>query len=140
MQNYQKDLDYELDLMYQPRPAAVAKEAVLILAELVADVVSGHMPADEIQRRKSLFCSLARELRDSPGGLEAFRWARCFHTAAIECEKPPASQMNLDDIQYAHRCRDVTLAIVRAECDFIEPYLAVELSQVQSLLEHHGML
>lgn len=141
MQDYQSDLDYELEMMRQSGPAAVAKEAALILDELARGIASSKMPLDMVERKKALFYSLAQELKDSPEALEAFRWARFFHTAATEYEaKSAVDPTSPDNVAYGHRCWDATLTIVRAQCGFIEPYLGVQLSEVEALLKHYGRL
>jgi hypothetical protein len=129
MQNYQYELDYQLDLIRQSGPAGVPKMAALILDELARGLASGNMPLDEVERKKSLFYSLALEIKDLPDALGAFRWARFYRAAKME---------HVDS--YGHLYWEAMSSIVRAECGFIEPYLTVQLSEVQSLLEHHGML
>jgi len=141
MQNYQQELDYQLDLIRQSGPAGVPKLAALILDELARGLASGNMPLDEVEKKKSLFYSLALEIKDLPDALEAFRWAHFYQAAGMEYGgNLDFGARGLDAISYGHLYWEAMSSIVRAECGFIESYLTVQLSAVQSLLEYHGML
>lgn len=134
MQNYQADLDYELELVHQSGPVGAVKEAVLVLDELARGIASGKMPPSEVEQRKRLFKSLAEELKDLPEALEKFRWTHFFHSEVGEFARNPADQMTPDEY---HRFRDATHAIVREQCGFLRPYLGVQLSEIKALLDHY---
>ena len=141
MNDYDHDLGYQLELMRECGLTIVPKEAARVIDDLAHGMASGEMRLDEIRSKRALLSSLAQEMKGLPEMLEMFKWEH-FYLGAMR-QRPAENGDGSTDIEstlYGHRHWDAKLSIVRAECGFLEPYLTIQLCELQAILKKYGML
>jgi hypothetical protein len=140
MNDYERDLEYELELMRECGPALVPRGAARLLDDLAHGMASGEMRPDEARRKRAHLSSLAQEMRDLPELLEAFKWAFFYlRMRRIRPTKRDDGSTDEEATLYGNRYGDAKVSILRVECGFLEPYLTIQLSELRALLEQHGV-
>lgn len=138
MNAYEHDLEYELALMRECGPALVPRETARLLDDLSHGVASGEMRPEEVRRKRAYLSSLAQEMKDLPEALEVFKWAFFYlNMKRIRPTKRDDGSTDEEATLYGSRYGDAKVSIVRAECEFLEPYLGIQLSELRAMLEQY---
>lgn len=141
MNDFDRDLEYELELMHECGPALVPRETARLLDDLSHSAASGEMRPDEVRRKRAHLSSLAQEMKDLPEALEKFKWFFLYLSAKrFRPDKRDDGSTDEEAISYGKRYGDAKLSIVREECGFLEPYLGIQLSEIRAMLEKYRRL